>query len=1251
MHLPPGDTAAEPAMQPPVSADEVRMALEQRQRELAELLSGAGERAAAERLQAALAEVEREQAGYTEALQSVEDERRALTREHALRRALLEDPSAADFVRGDLQWLRLVLLLYGGSPVSRMAAYYTQYIEIAAVLQLSDSVREGFINNLRRRPYWREGWDGDDVVYNLAVYLDTECGTGYKAAQRSAPAFDPVFICLDTVLTSFLLPRLRNRVPGEVLLAPLLEIARTRDDPMRCASALLGALAVDPAAAYDDLVQLSRDPSRRGVVRVLLNLLRQRLDLLGDAVVLHSASGVLQPELGHLDGFLPSEKWEDALSVFIRSACMVLPGPPQNLDLVPWMHRPYANAELWARWMSGVGDDAKYSFAVVLDTIGKRIHSADAVANFHRTEGTRFQDYTTWYLDPVPPVWTDTADLFGDSVTIAQESRSVALEELLPIGLMCRSGVRWDEAPHLRTDALAATLLLADAQARSVLEELEPDLAVTSRAELEHEIVERVLRISDPVIHARALWRISQRLAYWGNLNLLDAAVNAAGRIGLPLQRARALERLIEGVPPSMRAALLQRLEAAVRDIPDADNRVRALCRLALLSPREQGERLFREAVGALSSVPGDAQRVNTLVLMRNVLLENALSVEALDEIAETEADPWYRHKAMGLLSFELAGLHSVLEQPVHHAPVVLHALVADTIGLLERNQESDDRWWRLANREQREAAFEMLLADIARTDDGMLPFTPVVHSSMNALAADGGIDLAAELLPHLALSRARVVPELHAWLENPAHPSFRSYASLMAAENGQLEAAMLPQVLELLQHGKDIVRYRAALVLHSDQVFIGKSDPRHRASVLGLDGILRIGEFSIQMREQGRLGASNSARWTWVNVVFDDPGILDGLVGVVLGDPGQRKAASQVLGTVYNLSESARTRLVELVLAHREGPAAEPLLLGLCSASHKQLKFTVPERYQEELAVYWRSLPAPLDEVAQGLPDRIASVAGVITECVERAGGAVAPATLEAALQERYIRAPESSPEQIGACGTYWLTADPPKAHAAAQGLAESAAALRSLFTWLRAVLAEPVGDVSPFVRRRDTLLEIAGSCGRHSPATVFNLIDELDLQDALATAAMLDTDFNARAGAVTLLGYSRTPGRGFLAALKSAMTDTAEVQQAALATLRRLRYVDLQLLSELIDTLRSDDAVLTYAASRLLSVMARHEKTGDDERKAIFRALSSALRDRRARHSVCAFEHVGGKMWISRTGTLAQRHYQSLLEIVSIS
>jgi hypothetical protein len=1191
----------------------------------------------------------REHVTQTDTRQQTQVQLQSLTLNQPLRRALLEDAALVDFIRGDLEWLRVILLLYGGVPDLRLADSFTQYMELSSVLQVEDPVRAAAIEQLQRKPFWRQHWNEGDPIYNLAVYLDSDGATEWEQAKQASLTFDPTFLVLDTMLTPFLVSHMRDRVPGKALLAPLLEMAGHHADATRCASALLALLAVDPSSVYQDLVQLSRDASLQNVAHVFRNLVNQRLKLVRDGVILYCAGGKLRWELDALAANLPPDKMEDILSVVYRSFCAALPGPPDIGDLTAWDKLPYVNAEMWGTWLSGVnGTDARYNFAVVVDTIGKRLHSADAVTNLHRAHTVRFQQYTTWALDPIPPVWDSVADMYGEALSIGQESRSLVLKELLHVGIFLYSGVALKEADDLRTDAIAAALLLPEDSSLAVLAELAPALANKSRHDIERYTIEKAMQISDPVIYARVIWRIARCFLRRGSADLLDTAIAAAEKIGAGLQRFRAFERLFTDVPLAMRASLLVRLQVAAREIPDVNNRARALCRLALLSSREESAPLLREMAGQLNSIPGSAARAETMVLMRRALSESHFPFDILDDVAESEMEPWYRHKSLGLLGFELARAHHSLNRPSESASVVLHAVLTDVMNILDLHQESNDLWWQLTRPEHREVALNALLAEIAKSETGLVPLNRSAYLSLNALAANGGASLAAELLPYVTLPHTWMLPELDEWLQHPSHECFRIYASLLAAEHGKLDETTLSGSLDLLLQGKDITRYRAALAFHGGNVFVGKPSPQHLASNLGFEGVVRIGEFVLWMRDQGRMGAANSAAWTWINTVFDDPQILDDLVRCIEQDSERREAASAVISSVRILTEPVQLRFIELLLKHRSAFSAQPLLEGFCTVAQDGVNFSIQQVYKNEIGAYWQTLSHELIESIHGLPARFTNVGEVITSSLK---GPVPAAELDAALRARSISAPTSLPRQLAECRAFGLKTDPLHSKAAAQKIVESASWLRNLFSWLRTTLAESLVDSSVFYRKRDTLLEIAGHCGNHSPAAVFNLIAEFDLRDLLVQATIHQSHPNGRAGAITLLGHFREPHRGFLTALKSAITDTAEVQQASFAMVRRLRNVAPLIVSELVDLLMDEDTALAYAASQLLSVMARHENTSNGDRKRILAALSSALRNQAARRTVCAFESSNGEMFIRNLGTLAQRHYQSLLEIVSIS
>ena len=124
----------------------------------------------------------------------------------------------------------------------------------------------------------------------------------------------------------------------------------------------------------------------------------------------------------------------------------------------------YVNAELWGSWWSGaVVDDAAYTFALVMDTMGKRVSALRrrGSCNLHRAH-TLYASSSSrpgrW--TPSLPVGRIPSDVFGEALTIAQESNSLLLEDLFHGATIEYSGVRLKDSPDLLTEALAASLLL-----------------------------------------------------------------------------------------------------------------------------------------------------------------------------------------------------------------------------------------------------------------------------------------------------------------------------------------------------------------------------------------------------------------------------------------------------------------------------------------------------------------------------------------------------------------------------------------------------------------------------------------------------------------------------------------------------------------------------------------------------------------------------------------------------------------------
>ena len=78
------------------------------------MLSGETQRDYESQLRTSQRTFEEEEIKQADAERRMAAQIEAIDNEHLFRRSLLDDPVAVEFVRGDVEWLRLVLLLYGG---------------------------------------------------------------------------------------------------------------------------------------------------------------------------------------------------------------------------------------------------------------------------------------------------------------------------------------------------------------------------------------------------------------------------------------------------------------------------------------------------------------------------------------------------------------------------------------------------------------------------------------------------------------------------------------------------------------------------------------------------------------------------------------------------------------------------------------------------------------------------------------------------------------------------------------------------------------------------------------------------------------------------------------------------------------------------------------------------------------------------------------------------------------------------------
>ena len=1134
-------------------------------------------------------------------------------------RKSLEDEGGSElviYIKQNLPWLRLIVLLYGGISDQGLATYVMQYDEIAAFLQLEEGQRLYYIDKLRERDYWKKSWDGsDDIVYTLAVYLDTEGGKLAKQAAKLVPEFTAHAIFNDSPLTSLILQALRQRKHPSSLKDRLWREWYTSSHELRRVHALLALLLIDTQPAIDTLIQSLNTPTTSNLAELVLNQLRLRKQTLANALIILGKNAEIGQSLKPLQDILESNQWGDLVELFFRTFTSVMPVPVKydEVLLASSTSIPRINAEIWSYWLSGyAGDDNIYSFAIILDTIGKKIKSATALVNIQYAHNRKYNTLTHWRPLAIPPIYTNEADIVGEALTIAHQSNSETMKNIFYEGTMTFTGVHYEDYPGLKEDALAATLLIPFDYQKDVIRDLDTELSQLSIYEATNRIFERVRSITDPVIKARALWRVAQYRSNWKNLNLWDISIEAAEQIDDPLHRSRAIERLIKYVPPRQQERLKDEALAAARDIKDPNNKARTLARLALYESNEKRLLLLSEALSNIEQISSENLRIDTLQLIYPYLTEHYQLVQIGDAIIKNIKSDWNCNKGRNLLSLHLLSFHDQLHRPDKLTPVILASFIDEIVALKPQQAEKEDLWSQLLDHAKREHALSALLKIASANDVNGLYLTTNASKVIQSLLISKEIAAIYILLPHFRGVDPSLLPLLNNWVNKPPDKIVWAYAGLLLAESGQVDSNTISCLIELIKNGSDFGRYRASIILHGSLTFITKLNRPFRTTQLGAQSLFLLAKAYEQLLTE-RTSFATPIGWTSHNIIHDDPILLQQLIERANATEGRESGDSYLLS---NISYCDASCLNEFVKQFEEGSekTQELLLYSWVYLSKDHYKENITSEQVLRMSEAISKLSKSILERFIVIPMRLNTITKLLTLVGEKIGKneitfPQAIPVLNQELSALSLRLPDTSIEEFGKHCYYLLGEDPSNALEAAQKISENGTSLELLFTWLAASLREDLNDPIPRYYRTSTLLELAGATTHFSPAAMYTLIEKNTMGQLLIEATMYHQSFWGRAGAATLLAYLRQTTETFEDALLCGLEDVAEVQTAIIQMAQKLRYLDERMITRMISRLEDENASVIYTISILLSSIARNENSAYLTRQMILESLSKAI------------------------------------------
>jgi hypothetical protein len=1188
---------------------------------------------------------------------------RLLARYLPMRRLLEGNPTLTAFVRADVDWLWLMVALYGGVGCGDV-------IERLRAFQLRRLRKVRLIENTGR----------DDVAGPSPAVPPVE--------------FSPSDITNDLAdgeLSRTIQRHLRARKPARQLVEVFRRAWEGGTGNASRADALVGL-----AALGEDVVPLVRaaltEPASRPAARDAVVRFQWLGELMREPLV-RSAEVAART----IPDDVPEDHQLDLLRIVIEARAAVGGGPLRVADSVPAHRyvdatseavRDAVEAEHWAYVFSGFADDG-LELEVLANSDPARLARAwSAIPAARNLDVRQRLPWSRQVLEPRRSTSVDHYLAMLDGVLTAPDEldrlAGVVLGSCTPL-LADHPDLVWEtlavcclRGPVFRTGFLAgaagtgaarpaatydaALSRLADyvgddgsAGLAPVLsgmfpprnEEASTYLDAGPSPDAVTSATVRAAGIKDPYPRFRALWRLVNATGH-GDPRMAElTVVEALSRITDPHEAVRAFEAITLTMNEGRRGTTETRhTDHTVRKastIADPVDHTRALVRLALLMPDLSGD-LLASAVGAVGGIADLRERAEVIGGIRAAWGEFSEPVDALAEAVEKIDDPWLRDKVSGRASRLVAvyrdryGAGALawrlvpgsqargatshrLSRPTGHLPwgVLYLSAIADEVRRAADDRALGSTHWDQLLGPQRQAAVDQLV-DSAAGDP--LPVTTREAAVLGRVVESGETDVLAPLWAYLDSSDSAALAAVARWPGGDA--AVDRWKALVQAEAGHLTPEIVGRLVELITDSADRLRLRAELALHGPTPHSRNRNRRWSVQRVGAPAVEAVAEQVL--RDDLPPPVRTSLGWVRGDIHHDDLDALD--VWLAQAEDGDGQPARRVLGMVESIDPKLVPRLVSAL--PEASPPVQRILLHTLA----------------RLAYATRSLLGAEDSVRAAIaqvPLEVRQAAGVLHEgavtYLKAAEQAVAQydeeARLDAAremvaasrvwLDEASVSKQSACMKRLGEIGSgqyiglgknsgYWA-----EASSVAVSLNRDEDVLRLLLLWVEVTSLggddsdgpEDSGELDD----QGHLLTAANAVAQLLPGAFAAAADpdewELILTDWAETAA----HWNKRLAAVRLLGLLRRVSVRSAEALRAAMNDVSFVQGAAYASATGFRYVKGEIVPRLLDLLEDPSAGVAASAVRLLTGLAQSEGVTADRRRILLGLREAIAKSVRAR------------------------------------
>jgi hypothetical protein len=742
----------------------------------------------------------------------------------------------------------------------------------------------------------------------------------------------------------------------------------------------------------------------------------------------------------------------------------------------------------------------------------------------------------------------------------------------------------------------------------------------------------RAAHIADPYVRFRALWRFASD-SRRASLALIESIQD-------PHDQVRAVEWVLLAEPADFHRWWDLVARAAAR-IDDPENRARALARLAFFAS-EHLESLLNGAVAAVAEIADPARRAETIRELRTAWGRTAGIQTALAEVAQKIPDPWQRDKALGRFS-RLVQVYRG-GYPNGSLPwglVHLSSTAAEMETLASTGTGGE--WVRLLGAERKAAVAAL---ETAGMENGLRITAREVSVLDRIVQAGDAADLD-RLWPLLEQPEVAAFTTILRW--SGRGDGAGQWAALVQAEAGWLTPETVAGVLDLLATATDRLRCRAAIALHGWNPSTTNEARRWSVERVGAEVVELIAQRAIEDCSEAMASA---LYWVQHDLHHDSSEALNRWL-TAGGGAEHDESALWILGGMESVSPS----LIPVLLnALESGPAHLQSALLWSLARLASCRRASLDLFGRAIAQAVAAVSPEVRAAVNALPAGSVTLLSIAQQ-VAGIGGGTSVQLREARrhLVERTCWLDESSlstekavldqlavigSERYVSVGSYWAETDK-----AAAPLAENPGVLEVLLAWLA---ADHAGNLS--MRVTADLLVATESLARLSPDAFAARADPHLWEPILTERARYSTSWTARQAAILLLGRLRRVTERVALALRAAMNDILYVQQAAYTAVGEFRRLSGDVIEDLLPALDDPSAGVAAATARLLAGVAKAEGTLAADRRRILRGLQRAAGLPGATRPVYLLEEPSNAMHIRFVDRLDRILYRAIFEITGL-